>query len=83
VSSLGIFPLQFIAIKTYTMKIFIYTLIVLAAGLIIFNTTKLDFGNLLEGESTVAVISILAGLCAVLLLTILLVSKKIASRAKK
>ncbi|HBC05453.1 MAG TPA: hypothetical protein PKH16_08040 [Aequorivita sp.] len=65
------------------MKILIYILIALAAGLVIFNATKLDFSNLFEGDSAVATISILAGLCAILLLGILLVSKIIAARAKK
>ena len=65
------------------MKIFIYILMALAAGLIIFNATKLDFDNLFAGESGVASISILAGLCAILLLWILLVSKMIAAQVKK
>ncbi len=65
------------------MKIFIYILMALAAGLIIFNATKLNFDNLFAGESGVASISILAGLCAILLLGILLVSKMIAAQVKK
>ncbi len=65
------------------MKIFIYILMALAAGLIIFNATKLDFDNLFAGESGVASISIMAGLCAILLLGILLVSKMIAAQVKK
>lgn len=66
-----------------SMKIFIYILMALSLGLIIYNATLLDFDNLLEGDSSVAAISILAGLCAILMLAILLVSKKIASKAKK
>ncbi|MBG44672.1 MAG: hypothetical protein CL530_11970 [Aequorivita sp.] len=65
------------------MKILIYILIALATGLVIFNATKLDFGNLFEGDSAVAAISILAGLCAILMLGILLISKNIAARTKK
>lgn len=65
------------------MKIFIYILIALATGLVIFNATKLDFDHLFEGESAVASISVMAGLCAILLLSILLVSKKIAARSKR
>lgn len=65
------------------MKIFIYILIALATGLVIFNSTKLDFDQLFEGDSAVASISILAGLCAILLLGILLISKRIASKVKK
>ncbi|RMA66237.1 hypothetical protein [Ulvibacter antarcticus] len=64
------------------MKIFIYILIALAAALAIFNTTKLDFDNLFEGESSVAAIGILASGCVILLLFILLTSKKIEKKKK-
>jgi hypothetical protein len=64
------------------MKIFIYILIACALGLIIFNATKLDFSNLLAGDSNVAVISILAGFCAILLLVILRISQTIADKNK-
>lgn len=64
------------------MKIFIYVLMALSLGLIIFNTSKLDFSNLLQGDSSIAVICILAGLCTIVLLGILLVSKKIAEKNK-
>lgn len=65
------------------MKIFIYILIALATGLLIFNITKVDFENPLSDDSTVAVISVLASACAVLLLVILAVSRIIASKAKR
>lgn len=65
------------------MKILIYILIALAAGLVIFNITKLDFDHLLQGDSSIAVICILAGLCAILALGILLISKGIAARQPK
>lgn len=65
------------------MKIFIYILIALAAGLVIFNIANLNFSNLLEGDSAVAFICVLAGFCSILLLTILLVSKKIEASSKK
>ncbi|RFN58920.1 hypothetical protein [Marixanthomonas ophiurae] len=65
------------------MKIFIYILIALAAGLIIFNATKLDFDHLFEGDSMVAVISVLAGACAILLLVILQVSQVIQKKSKR
>ena len=54
------------------MKIFIWILSAIAAGLIIFNATKLDFNALFEGESYTAVLTIIAGLCAIILLQILL-----------
>jgi hypothetical protein len=52
----------------------------LALVMAIFNTTKIDFEAPLEGDSSVAVIGILASLSAFLLLLILLLSKKIASK---
>jgi hypothetical protein len=58
-------------------------MIALAAILVVFNATKLNFENLLNGDSGVAFICILAGFCAILLLTILLISKRIAAQTKK
>jgi hypothetical protein len=52
------------------MKTFIYILIVLALGLTVFNVTQLDFSNLLEGNSVVALIGIIASLCAICILLI-------------
>jgi len=65
------------------MKILIYILIACAAALVIYNATQLDFKHLFEGESSIAAVSVLAGLCAILALGILLISKKIASKVKK
>lgn len=62
------------------MKIFIYILIAVATLLCIFNATKLDFSNLLEGDSLVALISIVASLCAILILLIFMTSKKIQDK---
>ena len=59
------------------MKTFIYILIVLALGLITFNITQLDFNNLLEGNSAIALIGIVSSLCAVCILLIFRVSKTI------
>ena len=65
------------------MKILIYILIASAVGLIVVNTTKLNFDHLLEGDSSVAAVGILAGLCAILALGILLISRNIAAKQKK
>ena len=65
------------------MKIFIWILSVIAAGLIIFNATKLDFNALFEGESYTAVLTIITGLCAIILLQILRISKKIETLSKQ
>ncbi|HZJ21149.1 MAG TPA: hypothetical protein VFD35_12460 [Pricia sp.] len=52
-------------------------LIVLALALMAYNVTMIDFQNPLEGDSTVALIGILAPLCAIALLLIFRTSKKI------
>ncbi len=65
------------------MKIFIWILTIIAVGLIIFNATKLNFDALLTGESQTAVITIVAALCAIFLLQILRISKKIETLSKK
>ncbi|MDB9779566.1 hypothetical protein OAB54_04885 [Flavobacteriaceae bacterium] len=65
------------------MKIFIRVLMVLALVMAVYNATKVDFEALLQGDSSVAVIGILASLSAFLLLFILLLSKKIAAKVLK
>ena len=64
------------------MKIFSIIVIAIATLLIVFNFTKLDLNNLLEGDSTVALIGIISGFCAILLMSIYLVSKKIENKSK-
>ncbi len=64
------------------MKVFIYILILITVGLLAFNIYKLDFENLLSKDGTVALIGVIACLCAILLIGILLISKKIAEKAK-
>lgn len=59
------------------MKLFTIILSVVAVGLIIFNATKLDFDALFAGESFTAVLTIITALCAIILLQILRISKKI------
>ena len=65
------------------MKIATLILTLLALGLIIFNATKLNFSALLEGESYTAVLTIIAGFCAIILLQILRLSKKIETLQNK
>lgn len=62
------------------MKIFTNLLILLALGLIVFNISLLDFNHILEGNSMVAFIGIAASLCAVLILLIFKMSKKIEEK---
>ena len=62
------------------MKFVIYTLIIIAVGLIIFNITYLDFSDLFEGRSAVAAIGILAALCAIILLLLVQASRRFSKR---
>ncbi|WP_417557472.1 hypothetical protein [Mesoflavibacter zeaxanthinifaciens] len=64
------------------MKIFIHILTLLAVVLIIFNATQLNLDALLEGQSLIALITIIASLCAIMLLQILRISKKIEAKSK-
>lgn len=64
------------------MKLLTTILSVIALGLIIFNATELNFDALFQGESMIAVIMILASLCAIILLQILRASKKIQELSK-
>lgn len=64
------------------MKILTIILSILAIALVIFNATKLNFEGLLEGESFTALITMIIALCAVTLLQILRISKKIETLDK-
>lgn len=65
------------------MKIFMIVLTIIATALIVFNTTKLNLNAPFEGESFTAVLTILAALCAIVLLQILRLSKKIETLHKQ
>lgn len=64
------------------MKYFIYTLIAIAMGLIIFNITLLDFSNPFQGNSLIALIGIIASLCAVCILIIFRMAKNIEEKTR-
>lgn len=55
-------------------------LITLAIALIAYNVTLINFENPLEGDSIIAIIGIVASLCAVVLLLIFIASKKIQKK---
>ena len=65
------------------MKYIIPIGILLALGLLIYNLTLLDFSNPLQGDSSIALIGIIACACAILLLLILRTSRKIAEKHGK
>ena len=64
------------------MKIVLRIMMILALGMMVFNTTLIDWDAPTEGDSLVAIIGILASGSALLLLWILLLSLKISAQQK-
>jgi hypothetical protein len=64
------------------MRYFIFFIIIAATGFGIFNATKISFSAPFEGESMIGVITLLASLCAIILMVILLISKRIEQKVK-
>jgi len=64
------------------MKIFTTILIVIALALTIFNFTLIDYSKPFEGDSMAALIGIAGSLCAVFILLIFRISKKIEEKLK-
>jgi hypothetical protein len=64
------------------MKIFTNILLFIAFALIIVNIFLLDFKKPFEGNSMIAMIGIVASLCAVFILLIFKMSKKIEAKLK-
>ncbi|WP_299548686.1 hypothetical protein [Seonamhaeicola sp.] len=65
------------------MRIVSAIIIVIASALAIFNTTKIDFEAPFKGDSMVAIITIVAALCAIILMVILRISKRIEQKVKE
>jgi hypothetical protein len=65
------------------MKIFVYILVTIAAGLCVFNITQLNSDTLFEGDSLIAAIGVLASACVIILLLILQTSLKIKSKQRR
>jgi len=64
------------------MKIFTIVLSIIAIGLIIFNFTQIDFNAPFEGQSIIAIITIVASLCVIIMMAILRTSKRIEQKVK-
>jgi len=64
------------------MKTFTILFTIVALALIAFNATKINFEALFEGESIVAIITIFALLCGIVLLQILKFSKRVNEQLK-
>ncbi|MFT5751023.1 MAG: NADH:ubiquinone oxidoreductase subunit 6 (subunit J) [Flavobacteriales bacterium] len=65
------------------MKYVIYIGIVIAFVLGLFNATRIDMQHPFQGESSVALIGLVACGCAILILLILKMSKRIAEKVKE
>ena len=64
------------------MKKLILALGSLATGLGVFNCFYVDFAAPMQGDSIVALVGIVAGLCAIVLLALLWVAKTIQEKVK-
>ncbi|RTE55539.1 hypothetical protein EHW67_02945 [Arenibacter aquaticus] len=64
-------------------RIVIIILIVLGLALIAYNVTLVDFNEPFKGNSIIALIGIVASLCAILLLLIYSSSKKIQKKVEE
>ncbi|GAA4895362.1 hypothetical protein GCM10023311_20090 [Flaviramulus aquimarinus] len=64
------------------MKLLTIILSLIALGLIIFNFTKVNFDAPFEGDSIIAVITIVASLCVIVMMAILRTSKRIEEKVK-
>lgn len=58
-------------------------LITVAVALIAYNATMIDFQDPFEGDSMIALIGIVAPLCAIILLLIYMTSKRIQEKIKE
>jgi phosphotransferase system glucose/maltose/N-acetylglucosamine-specific IIC component len=65
------------------MKKIIVVLSILAILIIVFNITLIDFNEFFSEKNTVAIITIIAGLCCLILLRIVKVSNKIKNYNKE
>jgi len=65
------------------MKVLTLIISILAFLLILFNFTKVNYSSPLEGDSITALITILAGFCAIFLMLILRISKRIEEKVKQ
>mgnify|MGYP004013856533 FL=1 len=52
-------------------------------GMVVFNALQVNWKTPLSGDSSVAVIGIMAALCAFLLLLLLLLSKKVSKKINR
>ena len=64
------------------MKICLYIISIIAWVTIAINAMKVDINHPLEGESTVALIGIVAALCAIIIVILYRLAKKVDEKTK-
>ena len=64
-------------------KTFLTVLLILGVALIAYDVTQVDFGSPFEGNSIIALIGIVASLCAIVLILIYVVSKKVEKKIRE
>lgn len=64
------------------MKYIIPIGILIALALLIYNATLVNYSSPFQGDSTIALIGVIACACAIILLLILRISRKIAAQHK-
>lgn len=65
------------------MKIVTLIISIIAFGLMVFNFTKVNFDAPFQGDSIIALITIVASLCVILMMFILRISKRIEQKVKE
>ena len=65
------------------MKVFTIVISLIALALIVFNVTQIDFKAPFKGQSIVALITIVASFCVIVMMSILRVSKRIEKKVKE
>ena len=65
------------------MKILTIVISLIALGLIGFNLTQVNYEAPFEGQSMIAIITIVTSLCVILMMMILRVSKRIEQKVKE
>ncbi|MEK9608700.1 MAG: hypothetical protein VW058_03385 [Flavobacteriaceae bacterium] len=65
------------------MRKWILILMLLSMGMVVFNALQVNWETPLSVNSSVAVIGIMAALCAFLLLLLLLLSKKVSKKINR
>ncbi len=64
------------------MKYVFYLLLVLSIASVVFNATQINYANPFVGNSQIALISIVAALCVIVLMVIMIMAYKIQDKTQ-